>query len=90
MTITVLVFLYMGSTLIPNIWVAFQFTGATTGLSLGFIFPALIALRSHPNQREESLGLRKKILPWAMLVMALVVSIIGVLGNLLNLTTGNN
>lgn len=90
LTISVLVFLYMGSTLIPNIWVAFQFTGATTGLSLGFIFPALIALRSNPNQREESVGLRKKILPWAMLVMALVVSVIGVLGNFLNLTTGNN
>eukprot|EP00253_Pinus_taeda_P025842 PITA_25842 len=90
LNITVLVFLYMGSTLIPNIWVAFQFTGATTGLSLGFIFPALIALRSNPNQQEESVGLRKKILPWAMLVMALVVSIIGVLGNLLNLTTRNN
>lgn len=89
LTVTVLVFLYMGSTLIPNIWVAFQFTGATTGLSLGFIFPALIALRSNPKQGESS-GLRKKILPWAMLVMALVVSIIGVLGNVLNLTSGNN
>lgn len=90
LTVTVLVFLYMGSTLIPNIWVAFQFTGATTGLSLGFIFPALIALRSNPNQQGENSGLRKKILPWAMLVMALVVSIIGVLGNVLNLTSGNN
>jgi sodium-coupled neutral amino acid transporter 2 len=31
--------------LVPNIWVAFQFTGATATVCLGFIFPALILLK---------------------------------------------
>lgn len=88
LTVTILALLYLGSTVIPNIWVAFQFTGATTGLSLGFIFPSLIALRS--NQQGERLKLGNKIISWTMLVMALVVSIIGVVGNVFNLTMGSD
>ncbi|XP_057856326.2 LOW QUALITY PROTEIN: amino acid transporter AVT6E [Cryptomeria japonica] len=88
MTTATLAFLYLGSTVVPNIWVAFQFTGATTGLSLGFIFPSLIALRS--NQQERRLGLGNRMLSWTMLAMALVVSIIGVVGNVFNLTVKND
>jgi sodium-coupled neutral amino acid transporter 2 len=36
---------FIGSALVPNIWVAFQFTGATATVCLGFIFPALILLK---------------------------------------------
>lgn len=37
--------IFFGSTLVPNIWVAFQFTGATATVLLGFIFPGLILLK---------------------------------------------
>jgi amino acid permease len=36
---------FIGSVFVPNIWVAFEFTGATAAVSLGFTFPALIAWR---------------------------------------------
>lgn len=36
---------FLGASFIPSIWDAFQFTGATTTVCIGFIFPASIALR---------------------------------------------
>ncbi|CAN6449938.1 unnamed protein product [Victoria cruziana] len=79
LTSVLLALIYLGSTTIPNIWVAFKFTGATTGLSLGFIFPSLVALRL--NKQGEMLTSGQKLLSWSMLVLALTVSIIGVVGN---------
>lgn len=38
-------FIFMGANFVPSIWDAFQFTGATAAVSVGFIFPAAIALR---------------------------------------------
>lgn len=37
--------LYVAANFVPSIWDAFQFTGATATVCLGFIFPAAIALR---------------------------------------------
>lgn len=36
---------YVAANFVPSIWDAFQFTGATATVCLGFIFPAAIALR---------------------------------------------
>ncbi|GFP87275.1 hypothetical protein PHJA_000871200 [Phtheirospermum japonicum] len=36
---------FLGANFIPSIWDAFQFTGATSAVCLGFIFPAAVALR---------------------------------------------
>lgn len=36
---------FLGANFIPSIWDAFQFTGATAAVCIGFIFPACIALR---------------------------------------------
>lgn len=36
---------FLGANFVPSIWDAFQFTGATAAVCLGFIFPAAIALR---------------------------------------------
>ncbi|KAH9309407.1 hypothetical protein KI387_037318, partial [Taxus chinensis] len=36
---------FVGAVFIPSIWLAFQFTGATAAVCLGFIFPGAIALR---------------------------------------------
>ncbi|KAK9048375.1 hypothetical protein SSX86_031409 [Deinandra increscens subsp. villosa] len=36
---------YLGATFIPSAWDAFQFTGATAAVCIGFIFPASIAIK---------------------------------------------
>ena len=36
------VIILLGAIFIPNMWVAFEFTGATVGVLLAFIFPASI------------------------------------------------
>ncbi|MBA0878299.1 hypothetical protein Goshw_010895 [Gossypium schwendimanii] len=39
--------IFLGANFIPSIWDAFQFTGATAAVCLGFIFPAAVTLRNH-------------------------------------------
>lgn len=79
LTLVLLGLVYFGSTMIPNIWTAFKFTGATTAVSLGFTFPALIALRL--SKEGISLSLTERLLSWFMLTLAIVVSVAGVIGN---------
>uniref|UniRef100_A0A803MTJ7 Amino acid transporter transmembrane domain-containing protein n=1 Tax=Chenopodium quinoa TaxID=63459 RepID=A0A803MTJ7_CHEQI len=38
-------FIFLGANYVPSIWDAFQFTGATATISVGYIIPAAIALR---------------------------------------------
>nr|XP_010913357.1 amino acid transporter AVT6E-like [Elaeis guineensis] len=83
LTAVLLAITYLGSTTIPNIWIAFKFTGATTGLSLGFIFPALIALRL--DKQGKNLGSGEKFLSWTMLAWAVAIGIVGVIGNIYSL-----
>ncbi|KAJ0989670.1 hypothetical protein J5N97_008026 [Dioscorea zingiberensis] len=45
MTIILLSVIFLAANFIPSIWDAFQFTGATATVFIGFIFPAAIALR---------------------------------------------
>ena len=40
-----LLVIFAGANFIPSIWDAFLFTGATTAVCIGFIFPASITLR---------------------------------------------
>lgn len=44
-TIVLITLIFLGATFIPSIWDAFQFTGATAAVCLGFIFPAAIILK---------------------------------------------
>lgn len=44
-TLSLILVILLGAIFIPSIWVAFQFTGATAGALILFIFPASIALR---------------------------------------------
>lgn len=83
LTVVLLMLIYFGSTMIPNIWTAFKFTGATTAVSLGFIFPALIALKL--GGKGVGLSLGEKFLSWLMLILATIVSVVGVIGNIYSL-----
>ena len=44
-TVALISLIFLGANFIPSIWDAFQFTGATAAVCLGFIFPAAITLR---------------------------------------------
>ncbi|KAL3655471.1 hypothetical protein CASFOL_001257 [Castilleja foliolosa] len=57
--------------------------GATTAVSLGFTFPSLIALRLS----KEGIGLSRveSLLSWLMLTLAIIVSVVGVVGNIFSL-----
>ncbi|WZZ05581.1 hypothetical protein YC2023_091502 [Brassica napus] len=83
LTVVLLALIYIGSTMIPNIWTAFKFTGATSAVSLGFTFPALIALRL--GKQSNSLSGVERSVSWLMLVLAVVVSVVGTLGNIYSL-----
>lgn len=80
LTVILLALIYIGSTMIPNIWTAFKFTGATSAVSLGFTFPALIALRL--GKETNSLSFVERAVSWLMLVLAVVVSVVGTIGNI--------
>ncbi|KAK1436790.1 hypothetical protein QVD17_02573 [Tagetes erecta] len=80
LTVVLLALIYLGSTMIPSIWTAFKFTGATTAVSLGFTFPALIALRL--SSQGPGLTSRERCLAWLMLTLAVIVSVVGVAGNI--------
>lgn len=44
-TLSLILVILLGAIFIPSIWVAFQFTGATAGALILFIFPASVTLR---------------------------------------------
>ncbi|KAF5796503.1 putative amino acid transporter, transmembrane domain-containing protein [Helianthus annuus] len=85
LTCAILGVIFLASVMIPSIWTAFKFTGATTAVSLGFIFPALIALRLS-GKGGPGLTSGEKLLSWMMLILAITVSIVGVLGNVYGLS----
>ncbi|XP_065854825.1 amino acid transporter AVT6A-like [Euphorbia lathyris] len=65
-TIALISVIFLGANFIPSIWDAFQFTGATAAVCLGFIFPASIALRDRHNIATK----KDKILSIFMIVLA--------------------
>lgn len=44
-TLGLISLVFLGANFIPSIWDAFQFTGATAAVCIGFIFPASIVLK---------------------------------------------
>ncbi|KAL6607020.1 hypothetical protein ACP70R_042673 [Stipagrostis hirtigluma subsp. patula] len=74
MTALLLLVIFSLANFIPSIWDAFQFTGATAAVCIGFIFPAAITLR-------DPQGLAKKwdkILAVIMIVLAVVSNVVAV------------
>ena len=45
LTVALIGVIFLGANFIPSIWDAFQFTGATAAVCIGFIFPAAITLK---------------------------------------------
>ncbi|KAJ7522833.1 hypothetical protein O6H91_18G028600 [Diphasiastrum complanatum] len=73
--------IFFGSTLVPSIWAAFQFTGATVGVSLGFIFPGAIAIRDQAGIATNT----DRIFAWTMVILAVVSSLTAITTNVVTL-----
>eukprot|EP00253_Pinus_taeda_P010227 PITA_10227 len=69
---------FLGASFIPSIWDAFQFTGATAAVCIGFIFPASIALRD-----THGISTKKDIyLSLFMIFLAVVSSSIAIMSDI--------
>ncbi|XP_022155039.1 amino acid transporter AVT6A-like [Momordica charantia] len=66
--------IFLGANFIPSIWDAFQFTGATAAVCLGFIFPASVALRDSHNIATK----KDKVFGVFMVVLAVFSNIIAI------------
>ncbi|KAK4417547.1 Amino acid transporter AVT6A [Sesamum alatum] len=65
---------FLGANFIPSIWDAFQFTGATAAVLIGFIFPAAITLRDRYGIATK----RDKIVSIFMIVLAVFSNVIAI------------
>ncbi|MBA0617963.1 hypothetical protein Godav_027365 [Gossypium davidsonii] len=73
-TVGLITLIFLGANFIPSIWDAFQFTGATAAVCLGFIFPAAVTLRD-----RHSIATKKdKILAIFMIVLAVFSNVVAV------------
>lgn len=68
LTAALLAVIFLAANFIPNIWTAFQFTGATAAVSIAYIFPAAMALRDRHGIAKK----RDKFLAVFMIVIAAV------------------
>ncbi|KAI4388989.1 hypothetical protein MLD38_001265 [Melastoma candidum] len=66
--------IFLGANFIPSIWDAFQFTGATAAVCLGFIFPAAITLRDRYGVATR----KDKILGVLMIVLAVFSNLVAI------------
>ncbi|KAI3903464.1 hypothetical protein MKW98_032118 [Papaver atlanticum] len=70
--------IFIGATFVPNIWTAFQFTGATAATSLGFIFPAAIVLKDQYGIATK----KDRLLSWFLMILAVTSSTIAISSNI--------
>ncbi|EPS73191.1 hypothetical protein M569_01565, partial [Genlisea aurea] len=65
---------FLGANFIPSIWDAFQFTGATAAVCIGFIFPACIALRDRYGIARR----RDKMLSLFLIILAVFSNVVAI------------
>ncbi|KAF5740086.1 Amino acid transporter [Tripterygium wilfordii] len=70
-TVALMGLIFVGAEFVPDIWDAFQFTGATAAISVGFIFPAAITLRdTHGIATKQD-----RLISWMMIILAVTSSV---------------
>lgn len=67
-------FIFMGANCVPSIWDAFQFTGATATVCVGYIFPAAIALRDTHGIAKRN----DRVVSWIMILLAVSSSTVAI------------
>jgi len=80
-TVSLLVVIYTAAIFIPSIWDAFQFTGATAAVLIGFIFPAMVILRDPYGIATK----RDKILAVTMIVLAVFSNSVALYSDTVNI-----
>ncbi|AQL04810.1 Amino acid transporter-like protein [Zea mays] len=80
-TVSLLAVIYLAAILIPSIWDAFQFTGATAAVLIGFIFPAMVILRDSYGIASK----RDKILAVTMIVLAVLSNSVALYSDAMNI-----
>ncbi|BFG26446.1 hypothetical protein CerSpe_127200 [Prunus speciosa] len=79
----IVVITLLGAIFIPSIWVAFEFTGATVGALIAFIFPACIVLKD-----PHGIAWKKdKILSVFMIIVAVVSTVVAIYSDAYSLLT---
>ncbi|KAI3491226.1 hypothetical protein L1887_44473 [Cichorium endivia] len=73
-TTCLMTFIFVGANFVPSIWDAFQFTGATATVSVGFIFPAAVALRDTHGIATK----KDRRVSWVMIILAVSSSIMAI------------
>ncbi|XVE70239.1 hypothetical protein DITRI_Ditri10aG0056700 [Diplodiscus trichospermus] len=73
-TIALMGFIFMGANFVPSIWDAFQFTGATAAVCVGFIFPAAITLGDAHGIATKN----DRLISWMMIFLAVSTSTVAV------------
>nr|XP_043639312.1 amino acid transporter AVT6A-like [Erigeron canadensis] len=66
--------IYLGANFVPSAWDAFQFTGATAAVCIGFIFPASIAIRDVHGIATKS----DKMLAVLMIGLAVFANVVAI------------
>ncbi|CAK9134057.1 unnamed protein product [Ilex paraguariensis] len=77
--------IFLGANLIPSIWDAFQFTGATAAVCIGFIFPAAVTLRDYHGVATK----KDKILCIFMIVLAVFSNLVAIYSDAYSLLKNN-
>lgn len=85
-TSVIMLLIFLGAYLVPNIEVAFQFTGSTAATCIGFIFPGLICLRDIHDIATK----REKIVSWFMVVLAVLASATAISSDVADLFTSES
>ncbi|KAL9231259.1 hypothetical protein vseg_006508 [Gypsophila vaccaria] len=80
-TLGLIIVILFGAIFIPSIWVAFQFTGATAGALILFIFPAAIVLRDRPKIATK----KDKIVSWGLIIIAVFSDLVAIYSNVVSL-----
>ncbi|KAJ0547223.1 putative amino acid transporter, transmembrane domain-containing protein [Helianthus annuus] len=71
-------FVFLGANFVPSIWDAFQFTGATATVSVGFIFPAAVALRDTHGIATK----KDRRVSWVMIILAVSSSTMAIFSDI--------
>ncbi|VVB09195.1 unnamed protein product [Arabis nemorensis] len=66
--------IFVGANFIPSIWDAFQFTGATASVCLGFIFPSAVILKDRHNRATN----KDRTIAISMIVLAVFSNAIAI------------
>lgn len=73
-----MILVYLGSVVVPNVWMAFDLTGATSTMILGLLFPAFLALRD----KSGVIARWEKRVAHFMIAFSVIVSVTSVVSSI--------